>query len=346
MSGIRTLLRNATVRGFATGSSAPIYVDSDDNLVKLIPAGSGTTEVTLVDTDSVQTLTNKTIDSPASVTDAFQIVGSATPTKILRFEVDGLSVGTTVATPPDGDFTIVGVGSTQTLTAKTLTNPTVNAASGVIVVPTSATPAQTVEGSMVWDSDDDLLTVGDGASRKTMVDLTKAQTLTSKTLTAPVITAPAAGSTGFVISETVAFVEDASSVTHTGTVEIPAGATLHNIQITSSVLWTDADTSLSVGDDEAAGGWFTDVDLAATDLVVGEVLDISNAENWGGKQGTYLNATTGRKGQATATAAGVYYVIAGEVIGVVTMTTPSGTAGRTFMTVTYSVGKAIAPVLA
>lgn len=33
--------------------------------------------------------------------------------------------------------------------------------------PSSAAPAQTAEGRAVWDSDDDLLTIGDGASRKT-----------------------------------------------------------------------------------------------------------------------------------------------------------------------------------
>lgn len=47
MSGIRSLTRRPTAVGFATAGSAPIYVDSDDNRVKVIPAGSGTTEVIL-----------------------------------------------------------------------------------------------------------------------------------------------------------------------------------------------------------------------------------------------------------------------------------------------------------
>lgn len=47
MSGIRSLHRNPTVKGSASFASAPIYVDSDDNRVKLIPAGTGTTEVIL-----------------------------------------------------------------------------------------------------------------------------------------------------------------------------------------------------------------------------------------------------------------------------------------------------------
>ena len=69
MSGIRSIYRGPTIKGYASGGSAPVYVDSDDNLVKVIVAGSGTTEKTLVDTNSTQTLTNKTISLPASITD-------------------------------------------------------------------------------------------------------------------------------------------------------------------------------------------------------------------------------------------------------------------------------------
>lgn len=64
MSGIRSLRRGKSVLGFATGQSAPIYVDSDDNKLKMIPAGSGTTEVEVVDASTAQTLTNKTLTSP------------------------------------------------------------------------------------------------------------------------------------------------------------------------------------------------------------------------------------------------------------------------------------------
>lgn len=49
-------------------------------------------------------------------------VGSSDGTKKVRLEVDGLTTGTTrVITPPDEDFTIVGVATAQTLTNKTLT---------------------------------------------------------------------------------------------------------------------------------------------------------------------------------------------------------------------------------
>lgn len=60
----RALRRGATVFGSAIPSSAPIYVDSDDNKLKYIPAGSGTTEVEIVDASATQTLTNKTLTNP------------------------------------------------------------------------------------------------------------------------------------------------------------------------------------------------------------------------------------------------------------------------------------------
>ena len=48
MSGIRSLTRGKTVKGSASAAVAPIYVDSDDNRIKAILAGSGsTTEVML-----------------------------------------------------------------------------------------------------------------------------------------------------------------------------------------------------------------------------------------------------------------------------------------------------------
>lgn len=63
---IRNIRRQATnpLAAPGTPTSAPIYVDADDNIIKVIPAGSGTTEVQLIDASSAQTLTNKTLTSP------------------------------------------------------------------------------------------------------------------------------------------------------------------------------------------------------------------------------------------------------------------------------------------
>ena len=58
MSGVRSLVRNSTIKGYATAASAPIYVDSDDNRVKLIPAGTGTTEVILQEAGGASSFEN------------------------------------------------------------------------------------------------------------------------------------------------------------------------------------------------------------------------------------------------------------------------------------------------
>lgn len=61
---------------------------------------------------------------------------------------------------------------------------------GSLIIPSATSPSQIAEGALVWDNDSDLLTIGDGSGRKTMVDLTTAQSLTNKTLTSPAITTP------------------------------------------------------------------------------------------------------------------------------------------------------------
>jgi hypothetical protein len=58
---IRGIARRTTPVGYATPTNVPVYVDADDNILKMIPAGSGSTEKQIVDASSVQVLTNKTI---------------------------------------------------------------------------------------------------------------------------------------------------------------------------------------------------------------------------------------------------------------------------------------------
>lgn len=60
----RHIRRGAVLVGDGKSSSAPIYVDSDDNILKMVPAGTGTTEVQIVDVSSTQTLTGKTLTNP------------------------------------------------------------------------------------------------------------------------------------------------------------------------------------------------------------------------------------------------------------------------------------------
>jgi hypothetical protein len=49
MSGIRSITRRPTVPGYATAGSAPIRVDDSTNQLKIVSAGSGTTEAIVAD---------------------------------------------------------------------------------------------------------------------------------------------------------------------------------------------------------------------------------------------------------------------------------------------------------
>lgn len=86
----------------------------------------------------------------------------------------------------NGAGTSVGlnVGSGKTLSvAGTMTVSGSATVSGTLVIPSATAPAQTAEGSVVWDSNDDLLTIGTGSARKVMVDTDSTQSLTNKTVT-------------------------------------------------------------------------------------------------------------------------------------------------------------------
>jgi hypothetical protein len=112
--------------------------------------------------------------------------------------------------------------------------------------------------------------------------------------------------------------------TYTATVPLPAGATLHDIIVNGVVLWAAATSAvLIVGDGTDPDGFYTDVDLKATDLLAGESLSFALA---GGQAGAYIANSQVTPRYAAATR---------NVIGVVT-SVGAGTAGRTRMTVVYS----------
>ena len=217
-----------------------------------------------------------------------------------------LSADNTIRVPEANGDTLVAVALAQTLTSKTLTSPTINA--GALSGTFTGNP--TLSGNPVLSGNPDF--TGDPK--------------------------------GVPVTKIVPFIENATNTLHTGTVPIPAGATLVNIQVVNTVLWGATSASLDVGDDNDADGYFQTVDCKATDLAVGEVLDISNAENWGATNGAYLVAATGRKGGVQAGNSGPYYGVANNIIGVMTVGTPAATTGRTFMIVTYTVGETIAAV--
>lgn len=150
---------------------------------------------------------------------------------------------------------------------------------------------------------------------------------------------------GLLVTKHVRFAETAAGTSHTASIAIPAGAVLHNIRVIGEVLWGAGAAVLKVGDTADDDGYFTGVNLKDTDLLVGEVLDTTSSTLWGGKEGAYLVAATGRRGPVTDNL-GSYYAAGSNIVATVTVTTPAVATGRTVLVVTYSTGDIVAPTVA
>ena len=138
----------------------------------------------------------------------------------------------------DALFTANGSGTSVGL--KVGTGKVLNATDGAILLPAVASPSQTTDGSVVWDSDDNLLTVGDGSSRKVMVDTTSTQTLTNKTLTSPTVSGGTINNA--VIGGATAAAATVTDLTVTGTVTgvniVPSGGI---------IMWSGSIASIPAG---------------------------------------------------------------------------------------------------
>lgn len=123
------------------------------------------------------------------------------------------------------------------------------------------------------------------------------------------------------------FEEDGEG-TYTASLNLPAGATLVDVIVHAEALW-DAATSatMKVGDAADDDGFFTGINLKATDLLAGESISFAHT---GGKQGADVDVPG-----AAAHVRRRYLDTARVVSGVVT-SVGAGTAGRTRMTVCYS----------
>jgi hypothetical protein len=149
--------------------------------------------------------------------------------------------------------------------------------------------------------------------------------------------------TGVMVSKSVRFVENGAATSYTGTIPVPAGAVVHSIKLIAEVLWNGTSASAKVGDTADDDGYFIGVNLKATDLLVNEVLETNNDALWGGKEGAYLVAASGRRGPTT-TNFGMYYAAGSNITCIVTPGAADGSAGRTVFAVTYSVGEVITQV--
>lgn len=133
-----------------------------------------------------------------------------------------------------------------------------------------------------------------------------------------------------VFSKEVTFTETAGAGTYTGAVVVPAGGTIHDILISGVALWNASGAcSLKVGDTDD-DGFYTAVDLKATDLLAGESLSFALA---GGKAGAYI---------ANSQVSPIYSATARTINGIISAAGTAGTTGRTRMVVVYSVASAAA----
>lgn len=171
---VRGITRNATVRGSATETNAPIYVDDDDNILKYIPAGTGTTEVQIVDASATQTLTNKTLTSPTITTPTITNPTISSPTPVTD------TSGTVVCTAAThGNRTTVlskAAGGTVTLPATSGSGNVYRFVSGVTLTSgswvISKTGADVMRGTTFVDSSGDSAEAGNVAFSAATTDNT------------------------------------------------------------------------------------------------------------------------------------------------------------------------------
>lgn len=128
-----------------------------------------------------------------------------------------------------------------------------------------------------------------------------------------------------VVCEEIEITETDAAGVYTGSVSLPAGATLHDIIVNGVALWAaTSSATLKVGDAANDAGFYTGVDLKATDLLAGESLSFALA---GGKAGAYI---------ANSQVSPRYSATARVVSAIVTTAGATGATGKTRVTVVYS----------
>lgn len=140
----------------------------------------------------------------------------------------------------------------------------------------------------------------------------------------PVISGGVVNGQAKVKSQEVTFTEVGGALTYTGSVTIPAGATILDIIVNGVALWDNAGAvTMKVGDVADDDGYYTGVNLKATDLLAGESLSFALA---GGKAGAYI---------ANSQVSPRYSASERVISGIITTASTGGSAGRTRMTVTW-----------
>jgi hypothetical protein len=146
----------------------------------------------------------------------------------------------------------------------------------------------------------------------------------------PTISGGTSALPGQMLFEEVTFTETSGSGVYTGSVTVPANAWLIDIKLYNTVYWDNAGTIvMKVGDAVDDDGWYTGVNLKATDIVAGADAEVIDFDNPGGQEGAYLVTATGER-------ALMYSALVRVISGIVTTSSTGGTAGRTRMLVIWS----------
>lgn len=146
----------------------------------------------------------------------------------------------------------------------------------------------------------------------------------------PVISGGVVIQPGEILFEEVTFTETTGAGVYTGSVTVPANSWLLDIKLYNTVYWTATTTALmDIGDVADPDGWFTQIDLKATDIVAGTDAEVIDFNNPGGQEGAYLVTATGER-------ALMYAATARVISGIVTTVGAAGNAGRSRMVVIYT----------
>ena len=146
----------------------------------------------------------------------------------------------------------------------------------------------------------------------------------------PVISGGVVGQPGRILFEEVTYTEECAAGTYTGSVTVPGNSWLLDIKIWNDVYWlAGTSATMKVGDAATSDGWYTGIDLKATDIVAGAEAEVIDFNNPGGQEGAYLVTATGERAE-------MYAATARVITGLVTTVGTTNTAGRTRMMVIYT----------